>query len=104
MSHLFISPPQFALMQSGAMDTPSQKTERSQHYLTEEDVHAMHCVAAADPPFSKTSAALGRQKCEIPRIDTKLPLGEFLRQYQETPAIISASTGTCRRCRLMTAG
>ena len=63
-------------------------------FLTRADVQSLNDLRYLEQHSMASASSLWSQACEIPRLDTRLPLRQFLRRHKKHRAvIISAETG-----------
>lgn len=63
-------------------------------FLTTDDARELRRLDVQHPRQQASAAApLRRQPCEIPRIESRLSLADFMSEYHDTPAILGVGTG-----------
>lgn len=91
--HLFTTPQVYqALVAQPSLLQAKNTAGQAIQFLTREDVQTLS--GDIDEQAKAHASSLWDQRCEIPRVDTRLSLRQFARRYKNYPAVIlSAETG-----------
>ena len=93
--HLFTAPDVYRNLQSAEFAlSADDRRDESMPFLTPSDLHVLrHLADMHAENYTATAARLQQQVCEIPRVEKRISLSTFMRNYGDAPAVISATLG-----------